>query len=176
VELSPDFANILRTAAEKEQLPIRLFQGNALTAELDLPKHYYKLVILCEVVFHFRSVAQVRQLFERTAELLAPGGLLAFSVFLPVGGYQPDQLARDLSEVFWTTLFTREELRDSSDGLGFSLLSEESVCEYEQKRLPETAWPPTGWFVEWTRGVDMFHLPVAKSPVDLRWMVYRKNA
>jgi SAM-dependent methyltransferase len=175
VELSPDFAKILRTEAEKQNLPIRLFEGNVLTADLDLPKQYYKLVILCEVVFHFRNVGQVRRLFERTAELLAPGGLLAFSVFMPVGGYQPDPLAREMSQVFWSTLFTRDELRESSEGLGFSLLSEESVCDYEQKRLPPEAWPPTGWFVEWTRGIDMFHLPVGKAPVDLRWMVYRKN-
>lgn len=175
VELSPALATILRADAEKENLPIQLFEGDALTAELDLPKQHFKLIILCEVVFHFRSVAQVRQLFERTAQLLAPGGLLAFSVFLPVGGYQPDPLARELSQVFWTTLFTREELRESSDGLGFSLLSEESVCDYEHKHLPQVAWPPTGWFVEWTCGVDLFHLPVGKSPVDLRWMVYRKN-
>jgi SAM-dependent methyltransferase len=176
VELSPDLANILRNEAEKEKLPITLFEGDVLTAGLDLPKQHYKLVILCEVVSHFRNVAQVRQLFERTAALLAPGGLLAFSVFLPVSGYQPDQLARELSQVFWSTLYTREELRESSDGLGFSLLSEESVCDYEQKRLPEAAWPPTGWFVEWTRGVDIFNLPVGRAPVDMRWMVYRKNA
>jgi SAM-dependent methyltransferase len=175
VELSPALAAVLRADAEKEKLPIQLFEGDALTAELDLPKQHFKLVILCEVVFHFRSVAQVRQLFERTSELLAPGGLLAFSVFLPVGGYQPDVQARELSQVFWTTFFTREELRESSEGLGFSLLSEESVCDYEQKHLPAAAWPPTGWFVEWTRGIDLFNLPVGKAPVDLRWMVYRKG-
>ena len=32
------------------------------------------------------------------------------------------------------------------------------------------AWPPTGWFVEWTRGVDIFNLPVGKTPVDMRWV------
>lgn len=175
VELSPDLANILRNDAEKEQLPIQLFEGDVLNAELELPKQHYKLIILCEVVSHFRNVAQVRTMFERAAELLAPGGLLAFSVFLPVSGYQPDQLARELSQVFWSTLYTREDLRECADGLGFSALSEESVCDYEQKRLPETSWPPTGWFVEWTKGIDIFNLPVGKAPVDMRWMVYRKN-
>jgi hypothetical protein len=97
-------------------------------------------------------------------------------VFLPVSGYQPDAMARELSQVFWSTLYTRQELSESSEGLGLTLLSEESVCEYEKKRLPPSAWPPTGWFVEWTRGADIFNLPVQKTPVDMRWVVYRKNA
>jgi SAM-dependent methyltransferase len=175
VELSPDLAKILREDAAKENLPVTLVEGDVLNAELGLPPHF-KLVILCEVVSHFRSVEDLRRLFERTSVLLAPGGLLAFSVFLPVSGYQPDAMARELSQVFWSTLYTRQELADSSEGLGLTLISEESVCEYEKKRLPPSAWPPTGWFVEWTRGVDIFNLPVQKTPVDMRWVVYRKNA
>jgi SAM-dependent methyltransferase len=174
VELSPDLAKILREEAQKEKLPVTLVEGDVLNAELGLPPHF-KLVILCEVVSHFRSVEELRRLFERTSALLAPGGLLAFSVFLPVSGYQPDAMARELSQVFWSTLYTRQELADASQGLGLALLSEESVCEYEKKRLPPSAWPPTGWFVEWTRGVDIFNLPVQKTPVDMRWVVYRKT-
>jgi SAM-dependent methyltransferase len=175
VELSPDLARILRSDAEKEGLAVELFEGDVLNAPLALPENHYRLVILCEVVSHFRSNADLRRLFERTATLLAPGGLLAFSVFLPVAGYQPDQLARELSQVFWSTLYTREDLKEASEGLGFSPLSEESVHDYEKKRLPESGWPPTGWFVEWTRGADIFNLPVGKAPVDMRWVVYRKN-
>ena len=175
VELSPDLAKILRSDAEKDGLDVRLFEGDVLNAELDLPESHYRLIILCEVVSHFRSSDDLRRLFERTARLLAPGGLLAFSVFLPVSGYQPDRLAFELSQVFWSTLYTRDELKAASDGLGFSLLSEESVHDYEKKRLPESAWPPTGWFVEWTRGVDIYNLPVGKAPVDMRWLVYKKS-
>ena len=175
VELSPDLAKILRDDAEKQGLSVRLFEGDVLNAPLELPEAHYKLVILCEVVSHFRDNADLRRMFERVATLLAPGGLLAFSVFLPVAGYQPDQLARELSQVFWSTLYTREDLKGASDGLGFTLLSEESVHDYEKKRLPESGWPPTGWFVEWTRGVDIFNLPVGKAPVDMRWLVYRKS-
>jgi len=175
VELSPDLAKILRGEAEKERLPVTLVEGNVLVDDLGLPKGHFQLVILCEVVSHFRNVAQVRRMFEKTSELLAPGGLLAFSVFLPVGGYQPDPIARELSQVFWSTLYTRQELVESSAGLGLSLMTEESVCDYEKKRLPEANWPPTGWFVEWTRGIDIFNLPIQKSPVDMRWVVYRKN-
>jgi hypothetical protein len=133
-------------------------------------------VILCEVVSHFRGKTELRRLFERASELLVPGGLLAFSVFLPVSGYQPDTLARELAQVFWCSLFTRDDLKEASAGLGLSQLSEESVYEYEKKHLPETAWPPTGWFEEWTRGLDLFRLSLGKAPIDMRWVVYRKNA
>lgn len=175
VELSPDLAKILRADAEKAGVEIRLFEGDVLNAPLELPEAYYRLIILCEVVSHFRSKADLRRMFERTASLLAPGGLLAFSVFLPVSGYQPDQLAFELSQVFWSTLYTRDDLKEASDGLGFSQLSEESVHDYEKKRIPPADWPPTGWFVEWTRGLDIYNLPVGKAPVDMRWVVYKKT-
>jgi SAM-dependent methyltransferase len=176
VELSPDLANILKNDAAKEGLDVTLYQGDVLGEKLELPTGRYRLVILCEVVSHFRANSELRRLFERTSELLAPGGLLAFSVFLPVSGYQPDELARELAQVFWCSLFTRDDLKEASAGLGFSLLSEESVFEYEKKSLPEADWPPTGWFEEWTRGLDLFRLSVGKAPIDMRWVVYRKNA
>jgi SAM-dependent methyltransferase len=176
VELSPDLAAILKNDAAKEGLALTLFQGDVLGETLELPKERYRLVILCEVVSHFRESAELRRLFERASEILAPGGLLAFSVFLPVSGYQPDALARELAQVFWCSLFTRDDLKEASAGLGFSLMSEESVYEYEKKNLPATDWPPTGWFEEWTRGLDLFRLSVGKSPIDMRWVVYRKNA
>jgi len=176
VELSPDLAAILKKDAAEQGLAVTLYQGDVLGEAMELPKGRYRLVILCEVVSHFRSNAELRKLFERASEILAPGGLLAFSVFLPVSGYQPDQLARELAEVFWCSLFTRDDLKEASAGLGFSLLSEESVFEYEKKNLPASDWPPTGWFEEWARGLDLFRLSVGKAPIDMRWIVYRKNA
>jgi hypothetical protein len=95
---------------------------------------------------------------------------------LPVGGYQPDPLARQLSFVLWSTIFLRDELRAAAAATGFSLVSEEPVYDYEKERLPEDAWPPTGWFEEWTRGVDTFDLPMSKSPVEMRWLTFKKNA
>jgi SAM-dependent methyltransferase len=175
VELSPDLANILQNDAAREALPVTLYQGDIIGDKLELPRERYRLVILCEVVSHFRGNAELRRLFERASEILAPGGLMAFSVFLPVSGYQPDALARELAQVFWCSLFTREDLKEASAGLGFSLLSEESVFDYEKKHLPPEAWPPTGWFEEWTRGLDLFRLSVGKAPIDMRWLVYRKN-
>jgi SAM-dependent methyltransferase len=176
VELSPDLAEILKNEAANEGLSVTLYRGDILGDALELPKDKYRLVVLCEVVSHFRTVSELRKLFERASELLSPGGLLAFSVFLPVSGYQPDELARELAQVFWCSLFTRDELKQASAGLGFSLLSEESVFEYERKNLPPSAWPPTGWFEEWTRGLDLFRLTVGKAPIDMRWVVFRKNA
>jgi SAM-dependent methyltransferase len=176
VELSPDLAAILKKEAATEGLPVTLYQGDVLGAGIELPKGRYRLVILCEVVSHFRTFDELRRLFERVTELLAPGGLLAFSVFLPVSGYQPDELARELAQVFWCSLYTRDELKEASAGLGFSLITEESVYDYEKKNLPEAAWPPTGWFEEWSRGLDLFRLPIGKAPIDMRWVVYRKNA
>jgi SAM-dependent methyltransferase len=175
VELSPDLADILKRDAASEGLSVTLYRGDILADGLELPKASYRLVILCEVVSHFRATSELRKLFERTSELLVPGGVLAFSVFLPVSGYQPDDLARELAQVFWCSLFSRDDLKEASAVLGMSLLSEESVYDYERKNLPPDAWPPTGWFEEWSRGLDLFRLPAGKAPIDMRWVVFRKN-
>jgi hypothetical protein len=50
------------------------------------------------------------------------------------------------------------------------------VFEHEKPRLPESAWPPTGWFAEWTQGIDRFDLPAGKAPIDMRWLVYRGSS
>ncbi len=176
VEFSPALTKILRETAEQEQLAVTLFEGDLLHAALDVPKAYYRLVFLCEVVSEFRDVAALRGLFERAAELVAKDGMLLFDAFVPVGGYQPDLLARQLSFMLWSTIFTRDELREAAAAHGFTLVSEESVYEFEKKRLPAEAWPPTAWFEEWTRGVDTFDLPMSRAPVERRWLVWKKTS
>jgi hypothetical protein len=114
-------------------------------------------------------------LFERAAEWLAPGGLLLFSVFLSADEYEPDTLVREFAEVMWCCLFTRKELDAAVEGLPFTKVSDESTHDYEHEHLDPTAWPPTGWFVQWTRGRDVFDVPAERSPLELRWVVYRRE-
>jgi hypothetical protein len=59
-------------------------------------------------------------------------------------------------------------------GLPFTLISDESTHDYEQEHQPKEGWPPTGWFVEWSKGNDLFDLPSGRSPLDLRWLCYRR--
>ena len=44
----------------------------------------------------------------------------------------------------------------------------------EAPPLPEGAWPPTSWYAGWVTGHDVFGLPRDASPIDMRWLVYRK--
>lgn len=134
------------------------------------------MVFLAEVVAsHFRNVAHLRSLFERIVEMLQPGGLLLFSAFLALEGYKPDAVARELSEVFWCTVFTRADFELALMGLPLERLEEESTVEYEREHLPAEAWPPTGWFEQWSSGRDLFDLPPGRAPVELRWLTYRKK-
>ena len=175
IELAPALAEILRDAVAKEQLPVRVFEGDALDPALGVPKAHYRLAVLAEVVAsHFRSTSQLHTLFEGVAEMLAPGGLLVFSTFLAREGFKPEPLIQQLSQVFWCCLFTRRDLSEALEGLPFELVSDESVYEFEKNNLPAEAWPPTGWFEEWTRGLDLFDLTPEKSPIELRWLVYRR--
>ena len=91
----------------------------------------------------------------------------SMSVTIPV--------ALELSQAQWCTLYTRGNLVDASSGLELDLVSDESVYDYEQQHLAKEAWPPTGWFADWTKGLDLFDLPHEASPVELRWLVYRRR-
>lgn len=175
VELTPSLAAILRGDVEKESLNVRVFEGDALAGGMNLPEHHYKLVFLAEVIAsHIRTNEQVRALFEGAADSLAPGGLLLFNAFLPVEGYKPDSLARELSQVFWCNLFTRGDITTAMQGLPFDLVSDESTHDFELEHQPQEGWPPTGWFVDWSRGQDLYDLPPGRAPMELRWLTYRR--
>lgn len=175
IEMAPALAAILRDEVSRHGLTnVTVFEADMFDPNLEIPAQHYRLVVLAEVVAsHFRDVAQLRQLFESAKDLLLPGGLLVFSAFLSSDGYKPDAAARELSQVFWCCLFTRKDLAEASAGLPFERVSDESVADFERANLPESAWPPTGWFTEWTGGQDLFDLPAGRPPLDLRWLVYR---
>jgi SAM-dependent methyltransferase len=175
VELAPALASILRAEAEKENLPVRVFEANALARDLGLPERHYRLVCMAELIAsHLRSVDEIRALFENAAKSLAGGGLLVFNAFVAKDGYRPDAMARELSQVFWCNLFTKAELTLAMQGLPFDLVSDESTHDFEAEHQPADGWPPTAWFVDWARGLDLFDLPGGLAPMDLRWLVYRR--
>ncbi len=176
VEQSPALATILREAAARARLTLRLFEGDFTSSSLELPPSHYRLLVASELVSDFRDVPALTRLFERAAALLASKGVFVLNAFVPVGGYQPDLVARQFSYVLWSTIFLRDELKSAAGAHGFALLTEESVFDYEKARLPPSAWPPTSWFEQWTRGVDTFDVPMSRAPVEMRWFTFRKLA
>lgn len=166
---------ILRETVATEQLAVGVVEGNILNAALELPRPQYRMILLSEVVAsHFRSVEQLKQLFQVAAQRLEPGGLFVFNAFLSDGGYKPDDLARQLSQVLWCCLFTRHDLEVASKDLPFERVADESAAEYERAHLPEGQYPSTGWYEGWSGGQDLFELPAERPPMELRWLVYRK--
>lgn len=176
IEPAPVLAESLRVTAQRENLSVKVIEGDALDPSLPLERGRYKLVIAAEVVAsHFRRIDQVRQLASRMCEALAPGGVLLFDAFLSADGFKPDAMSRELSQVFWSSLFTRHELKAALEGLPLTPIADESSHDFERAHLPEDAWPPTGWYEEWSQGLDLFALPAGKAPMELRWLSYRRS-
>lgn len=174
VEISSGFAQMLRASLAEEKLPGRVFHGDMLDPNLELPRGHYKLVVLAGVlVAHVRGTDQLRQVLELVSRLLAPGGQVVFSIFRALDGFEPDALTRQLEEVFWTMMFTARELESVVEGLGLELVDDVSYVDYERDHLPES-WPPTDYFENYAYGVDLFDLPAGRAPVDLRWLTYRR--
>src|SRR5574337_171514 len=174
VEMTAKFVDVLSEQARQETLPVRIIQRDVFAPVNDL-RWGYQLILLSEVVSDFRTTEQLRAVFELAAARLAPGGRLVFNIFLARDGYLPDDAARELGQQVDTTMLTRDEVTSAAAGLPVELVADDSVYEYEQAHLPEGAWPPTGWYADWVSGLDVFDVEREASPIDMRWLVYRKR-
>jgi SAM-dependent methyltransferase len=173
VEMTPAFAEQIRADAAAAGLAVRVIERDVFTSLADLRRDY-RLILLSEVVSDFRSTQQLRGIFELATQCLDAGGQLVFNVHLARSGYEPDDAARQFGQQAYTSIFTRGELRAASSGLPLELVGDDSVHDYEQAHLPEGAWPPTGWYANWVSGLDVFAVSREESPIDMRWLVYRK--
>lgn len=174
VEMSPKFAESIRADAYRDLLDVRVIERDVF-ATLDDLRTDYQLILLSEVVSDFRTVEQLRGVFELAARCLAPGGRLVFNTFLAKFGYVPDDAARQLGQQTYTCIYTYNEMASAAAGLPLVQISDDSVHDYEKANLPADAWPPTGWYVEWVSGQDTFDVPREESPIELRWLVYEKT-
>ena len=173
VEMSPKFAEILRAEAQREGLEVRVIERDVFATTDDLRRDY-DLILLSEVVSDFRTVQQVRGMFELAAQCLGPGGQLVFNIFLGKDGYVPDAAVRELGQQCYTSIFTYPEVTAASAGLPLELISDDSVYDYEKSHVPAESWPPTSWYENWVSGIDVFEMDRELSPIELRWLVYRK--
>ncbi|WP_313864009.1 class I SAM-dependent methyltransferase [Mycobacterium sp.] len=175
VELAAKFADIMRAEAKRSSLDIRVIQSDVFVA-MEGVRGDYQLVVFSEVVPDFRTTRELRGMFELAAQCLAFGGYLVFNTFLAREGYIPDDAARELGQQCNTTIFTRDEVTEAAAELPLELIADDSAYEYEKAHLPEGAWPPTAWFDGWASGLDVFDVDREESPIELRWLVYRKEA
>lgn len=175
VEMAAKLADVLRSEAQSESLRVQVIQSDVFTA-MEGVHEEYQLMVLSEVVPDFRTTHELRGLFELAADCLASGGRLVFNAFLPRAGYVPDAAALELGQQCNTMIFTRDEMASATAGLPLELAADDSAYDYEKAHLPEGGWPPTGWFEGWANGLDVFDVAPGDSPIELRWLVYRKAA
>jgi SAM-dependent methyltransferase len=174
VEMTPKFADVIRADAERESLDVRVIQRDVF-ATTDALRVDYQLILLSEVVPDFRTTQQLRGIFELAARCLAPGGRLVFNAFLARQGYTPDNAALELAQQCYSMIFTWDEMTRAAERLPLELVADDSVYEYEKTHLPDGAWPPTGWYADWVRGLDVFDVEREVCPIDMRWLVYQKR-
>lgn len=113
----------------------------------------------------FRSADQLRGVFELATHCLAPGGRLVFNAFVAHRDYTPDDGALQLGQQCYTTIFTQPQMAAALAGFPLTLVSDESVYDYEKDHLPAEAWPPTSWYTEWVSGQDVFDVPRSERPI-----------
>jgi SAM-dependent methyltransferase len=173
VEMTPKFAEIIRSEADGESLDVHVIEGDAFDT-MDGVHDDYGLIVASEVVPDFRTAQELRGVLELAADCLAPGGRLVFNTFLARPGYVPDSAALELGQQCNTMVYTRDEMTSAAAELPLDLVADDSAVEYEKAHLPEGAWPPTIWFEGWANGLDLFDLEAQDSPIELRWLVFQK--
>jgi SAM-dependent methyltransferase len=174
LETTPGFCKALRRVARAERLPIEIIESNIFAPDLELGRERYSLVLCSQVTGHFRGNAELRALFERAATWTRPHGSLLVSAFVANDGFEPSQLAREYSQIAWSTCFTPRDLSEALRRLPLELVSDESAYEYEKAHQPAETWPPTSWFESWSRGFNCYRMKSGAAPMELRWLHYRK--
>ncbi|OBI76692.1 class I SAM-dependent methyltransferase [Mycobacterium asiaticum] len=175
VEMTPKFAQIIRTEAERESLDVQVIESDAFDT-MDGVRSDYQLIVASEVLPEFRTVQELRGVFELAADCLDPGGHLIINAFLPRPGYVPDDAALELGQQCNSMIFTEEQMAGATANLPLELVADDSVVDYEKAHLPQDTWPPTVWFASWATGLDVFDVEPEESPIELRWLIYRRAA
>ena len=175
LETTPAFCSTLRGVARAEHLPIEVIEANVLAPELVLGRARYSLILCSEVTGHFRGTADLRRLFERAARWTRKGGSLLVNAFIASQGFEPSSLAREFSQIAWSTVYTQKDLAQALRGLPFSQVSNEPAFAYEKAHQPSEGWPPTSWFENWSRGFNCYQVKQGLPPMELRWLHYRKT-
>lgn len=175
LELAPALVAQLEEAARETKTDVRVVCGSFYDRMLVLPRERYRLVVLSEVCSHWRGQEDLRNVLVRVSELVEPGGIGLFNVFLAHPGFRPNATERQFSEIAWCPIYTRQDVELASAGLPLSLIADEPAAEYEKSHGPKDEWPPTGWYVRWTSGSEVFDLPVTKSQFEMRWLTFRRE-
>ena len=174
VELTEDFAEMIRSEAEQQSLDVRVIARDVFSSMDDLRRDY-QLILLSGVVSDFGATQQLRGLFELADQCLVPGGRLLFNTFLVRDGHTLDNVAREFAQRCHTSFFTRDEIDTAAAGLPLELVADDPVYDYEKAHLPQGAWPPTGWYENWVCGLEPFPVPAEMSPIEMHWLVYQKT-
>ena len=170
LELAPALVKQLKIDAQAQDVNVIVLEGDVLDPLMSLSADTYNLIVCAEVVAsHFRNVKQIKVLLKKVSESLCQGGLFLFNLFIAHEDYQPTQVAREFSEVVWSSMFTNQDLKTAFEQLPLEIISNESVFDYEHTHLQPNYWPPTGWFESWSKGKDLFGFE--ESQMELRWVL-----
>lgn len=174
VELTPKFAEILTETARQESLPISVICQDVFQAK-NVLRNDYEMMVVSEVVSDFRSTDQLRALLDLAAQCLANGGHLVMNIFISQAHYSQDDAVKQFAQQVYSTFFSATEMQALLKDLPLSLISDDSVYDFEMANLPDGSWPPTPWYPNWVSGLDVFKTVREDSPVHLRWLVLKKQ-
>lgn len=174
VELDSDFVRQLEVRAQGQ--PVTVTEGDICDPLVRMAPNHYRFAIAPEVIAaHSYNSDRLRLFLVKMCDSLASGGLLLFTLFMAEEDYQPDPAIRQIAQLQWCPIFTRQELAEAMVDLPLELISDESVLDYEQLHRPSEIWPPSDRFTNWAGGWELFAHSEDKPFIELRWLVCRRR-
>lgn len=170
IEATEDFAERLEEAAKEKELDVEIIPKDVM--KLTFPSGEFGLVVLSEVLTHFRRFEDMKALFEKLADWVSSGGFIVANVFVAMPNFEPTEDDRFKAYDKWSALMTQKELDIIAEDLPFALVSNENAMEFERDNLPEDGWPPSNWYAHWATGKDVFS---EEGKMELRWLVFRRR-
>ena len=176
VDLSVAFLDRLSDRANQEDRSVNVIQGNILDADFNLERDRYQFAIASSFLPHLKSTEQLAQVMAKLSDSLRSSGLLLVNLFVATEGYEPDAVTLELSHALDSFVFSRSQFEAIVESLPLSVVSNESVLEYEKNHIESESWPPTPWFENWASGRRLFPVEQGKPPMELRWILLEKAA
>lgn len=152
---------------------ITALYSNLLQPEVTLKPEVCNVAIVHNFATRMQSTLLLRELLLKLLPALQPKGFGAIELFVPLGDYEPDAIAREAARASGSTIFTRQEIARACQGLPLTAIELTHHLAYEAQHRPASAPPLDSSYLLWASGRQVFAMET--PPIALHWLTFRRT-
>jgi hypothetical protein len=152
---------------------ITALHSNLLQPEVILKPEVCNVAIVHNFATRMQSTLLLRELLLKLLPAIQPKGFGAIELFVPLGDYEPDAIAREAARATGSTIFTRPEIAHACQDLPLTAIELTHHLAYEAQHRPQSAPPLESSYVHWASGRQVFAMET--PPIALHWLTFRRT-